>query len=374
MCSPENLCCQLDIRLKISLTFVSVALISFVILGTFAYRTSAELIQQISVRQLDALAESKKQDLLKVHESWENQLRLIRSRTQLGINLRDHVLSGKPEALNAITRTVRNATGAVKDVNSITIFDIEGRKLASSGNVASQLFEIPDEDVKYVGSYTDKKGALKVILSSMILLDEEAVGGIEMVIDASDLFDVTRNYTGLGDTGESMLVKAEDDNMVMVLNPLRHDPGGFFRKQDLALISPDIKAALEAREDTLTENIVDYRGVQVWAVTRFLPQLKWGLVVKVDAAEEEALADILKNTLIDIALALSAFAIIGGALIGLHLARPIHELVEVVRRVRDGDLSARADTRGDDEIAYLGENLNDFVIHLEQENIKSKDD
>ena len=374
MCSPENLCCQLDIRLKISLTFVSVALISFVILGTFAYRTSAELIQQISVRQLDALAESKKQDLLKVHESWENQLRLIRSRTQLGINLRDHVVSGKPEALNAITRTVRNATGAVKDVNSITIFDIEGRKLASSGNVASQLFEIPDEDVKYVGSYTDKKGALKIILSSMILLDEEAVGGIEMVIDASDLFDVTGNYTGLGDTGESMLVKAEDDNMVMVLNPLRHDPGGSFRKQDLALISPDIKAALEAREDTLTENIVDYRGVQVWAVTRFLPQLKWGLVVKVDAAEEEALADTLKNTLIDIALALSAFAIIGGALIGLHLARPIHELVEVVRRVRDGDLSARADTRGDDEIAYLGENLNDFVIHLEQENIKSKDD
>ena len=353
---------------------MSVALISFVILGTFAYRTSAELIQQISVRQLDALAESKKQDLLKVHESWENQLRLIRSRTQLGINLRDHVVSGKPEALNAITRTVRNATGAVKDVNSITIFDVEGRKLASSANVASQLFEIPDEDVKYVGSYTDKKGALKIILSSMILLDEEAVGGIEMVIDASDLFDVTGNYTGLGDTGESMLVKAEDDNMVMVLNPLRHDPGGSFRKQDLALISPDIKAALEAREDTLTENIVDYRGVQVWAVTRFLPQLKWGLVVKVDAAEEEALADILKNTLIDIALALSAFAIIGGALIGLHLARPIHELVEVVRRVRDGDLSARADTRGDDEIAYLGENLNDFVIHLEQENIKSKDD
>ena len=65
---------------------MSVALISFVILGTFAYRTSAELIQQISVRLLDALAESKKLELLKVNESWENQLRLIRSRSQLGIN------------------------------------------------------------------------------------------------------------------------------------------------------------------------------------------------------------------------------------------------------------------------------------------------
>ena len=132
------------------------ALVSLAILGAFAYRTSSELIQQISVRQLDALAESKKQDLLKVHESWENQLRLLRSRTQLGINIRDYVVSGEPRALQVMTRTVRNATRAVRDVSSITIFDLEGRKLVSSGEVASQRYELPDEDVKYVGSFTDQ--------------------------------------------------------------------------------------------------------------------------------------------------------------------------------------------------------------------------
>ncbi len=59
----------MDYRTKISLALVSVSLISMALLGTFAFKTSAELLQQISVRQLDALAESKKRDLLKVYES-----------------------------------------------------------------------------------------------------------------------------------------------------------------------------------------------------------------------------------------------------------------------------------------------------------------
>ena len=77
--------------------------------------------------------------------------------------------------------------------------------------------------------------------------------------------------------------------------------------------------------------------------------------------------------LLEVALALSAFAIISGVLISYHLTRRIHKLVDLVKRVQEGELTARADVRGDDEIAYLAGNLNDLVIHLENENIRSKD-
>ena len=51
------------------------SLVSMALLGTFAYFTSANLLQEISLRQLDALAESKKRDLTKVYESWEDKVK-----------------------------------------------------------------------------------------------------------------------------------------------------------------------------------------------------------------------------------------------------------------------------------------------------------
>ena len=73
----------MDIRTKLSLALVFVSLVSMALLGTFAYYTSATLLQEISLRQLDALSESKKRDLIKVYDSWEDNLRLVRDRSEL---------------------------------------------------------------------------------------------------------------------------------------------------------------------------------------------------------------------------------------------------------------------------------------------------
>lgn len=337
------------------------------LLGTFAYITSAGLLQEISLRQLDALAESKKRDLNKVYESWEDKLRLVRSREGLQMSIRDYVDNDSSEARHSIMRIINNVTVALTKIDKLIVYDVDGEEIASAGR--TKVTHPPHnftEDVDYVGTYLTEDG-LRVALIAGVEMDGSLVGGIEIIFDASDVIDVTSDYTGLGDTGEALVVMRDGDN-VYVLNPLRFSPEGSGGELVMEAASEDISRVF-GPSNSATEAIerTDYRGEQVWLATRFLEEPGWGLVVKVDVDEEEQRADVLQEALFDIAVALSAFAIIGGALLGFYLARPIHKLAVIVERMRHGESGLRAEVNGDDELAYLSESLNLFLDHLEDE-------
>jgi HAMP domain-containing protein len=337
------------------------------LLSTFAYYTSANLLQEISQRQLDALAESKRRDVTKVYESWTDKLRLVRSDTQLKASIRDYVDDEDPDALHSINRVIQAMTVAVLEIDRLIVFDLDGKVITAAGRSAVDYSNIPlGDDVQYIGTFLSPDG-LRVAMNTAVEVDGALIGGIEIIFNASDVIDVTSDYTGLGDTGETIVVDREDDR-VIVLNPLRHEVDGFSGVLDLEAASSDLSVVFSPPEGVALFEHTDYRGEEVWLATRFLEELGWGLVVKVDISEEEKRADGLREALIDISVALSAFAIIGGALLGFYLARPIQELAVVVDRVRHGESELRAEVNGDDEIAYLAESLNEFLDHLDTQN------
>jgi hypothetical protein len=363
-----------DIRTKLALALVFVSLLSMALLGTFAYQTSARLLQEISVRQLDALAESKKRDLVKVQEGWRDQLRLIRSRTDLRDNLQRYFVSQDEVALDRVREIIENAVTATDNLDRIDILDLDGNEVVGFGQVERpHQHEMPQDSqlIVYGGSYVTESGSLRVMFTSLLSIDGQGIGAIEVIFDGLDLYSVTGNYTGLGETGESVVVK-QDGESVLVLNPVRHDDEYKFRRLSNEQVSVPISRVLGGEDFVFNESVKDYRDVNVWAATRYLEDLQWGLIVKVDAAEEAKRADQLREAMIDIALALSAFAIIGGTLLGLYLARPIHDLALLVERVREGELTLRADISGDDEIAYLAESVNELLDHLQEDGMPTK--
>lgn len=256
----------------------------------------------------------------------------------------------------------------------MTVVNLAGQEVCDVGK--AQVFaeiELPmgDREIVYQGAYLSDQKGLLVVFTTSLVVDGDVVGGMEIVFDANDLDRVASNYTGLGETGEVIVVTRTKNDKVLVLNRLRHEsqlagPGEILVSQ----MSDPVSRVLAGESDIFIENAIDYRGERVWAATRYMAELGWGLVVKVDASEEGERANFLRDTMFDIALALSAFAIIGGTLLGFYLARPIHDLAVLVERMRHGELDLRASLEGDDEIAYLGESVNALLDHLQEAQVQ----
>ncbi|MFT5209211.1 MAG: hypothetical protein ACI9CE_000930 [Flavobacterium sp.] len=336
------------------------------LLGSFAYITSSELLREISLRQLDALAESKARDLLKVNEGWKNQVRLIHEGSGLSTLMRSNN-EDKDRAKQHLRLIGERSIEAVEALVQIKI--VEYGQVSSNFGIDYRFSDIilPStlDEIQYSGSFHDEAGVLYVVYTA--LLPGENPGHIEVVFNTVDVDSVTGNYTGLGETGEVMLVQLEKDETVTVLNSSR------FQEQSenevarfpLEDASDAVQRVVSGQSGIFDGGHKDYRGKTVWAATRFLSDLGWGLVVKIDSTEEGKRADFLFDALIDIAIALSAFAIIGGTLLGFYLARPIHELAVFVGRIRDGEEGLRADVKGDDEIAYLAGSINAMLEYFD---------
>lgn len=364
----------MDIRTKLVFTLVAVSLGGMFAVGAVAYTAASELLKQSSLRQLESLAEVKEDKLEDVLVGWQDRVNLIASRTQLRLSLREHDASGDPEPLARIQRILDDARQAVRTVERITVYDADGQRVVSTTSDPAadargggpQGIGAQMGPVYLKGIRIDEGGRPLAEFVAPLVLERERVGSIYVVLNADELLDVTRNYTGLGETGETLIVVREDSTgAAWIVNAVRH---GGTRPGPLTPTdrrSPSVLAS-EKREGVFSRGLVDYRGEPVWAAIRYLPEPDWGLVVKFDAAEERAAIVELRQRLTRLGLSLSAFAILLGTVLGLWFARPIHDLAEAADRIRSGDLEARAPEGAHDEVGLLARTFNEMADELER--------
>jgi HAMP domain-containing protein len=353
----------MNLRTKLALALVATSLASMAALGYFAYVSSAQLLSEISHRQLDALAESKKRDLTKVLDGWRENVRLIRSRTRLRQTLRAHASSPSDAQLADLDRIVSDVYGSSRSLRRLVLFGPDGGLVSAAGDsvAAPSTRELPDGTVHFSGIHVEGDGELGIEFQSSLLLDGERVGSLQVIFRADPIRAITNDFTGLGATGETYVVAVSPADHFLMLNSLRHDEGPELRRGALADAPASAAAAVVGQEAVLAGTPIDYRGEPVIAATRSLPGLGWGIVVKIDQAEESQRAQRLAKMLRDLGLSIGALAILGGTLLGFQLARPIRELAHIVDIARRGDIDLRAPERGDDEVAFLARSVNELL-------------
>ena len=196
------------------------------------------------------------------------------------------------------------------------------------------------------------------------ICDRQAVIGVVVLQMAnSELYALTRDYAGLGHTGE-MVVVTRRGNEVEIIAPTRHDPQAALRRR-VPLGAPQSRPLQEAASGKRGAGwAVDYRGQTVLAAWRYLPRLRWGIAVKMDAREALAPVAGLRNLALGLGVPAALAAVLAALVVARSLSAPIVELTRLSDRMSQGDLSASIVVRSADEIGRLAHSFNRMAAEL----------
>jgi PAS domain S-box-containing protein len=195
-----------------------------------------------------------------------------------------------------------------------------------------------------------------IFIVTPVMRDGRPIGTVALQLNLDRLTGITTDNTGLGMTGETVLAQAEPDGALYV-GPLNHVRDAAFHYHiPMPKVARPMQAALTGGHGSgLTR---DYAGIDIIAAWRYLPALRWGMVVKMDTDEAFAPAHALRRYTYG-ALALLLLISAGVALLfGRSLVLPIHALTQVTRRIAGGDLTRRAEPTGCDEYRELASSFN----------------
>ncbi len=233
-------------------------------------------------------------------------------------------------------------------------------ELAKVFERAKTLMETSMSDYKYYLP-SDEPAAF---IAAPVLNKGKLIGVIALQVDNDEIRSIVNDFTGLGETGETVVASIEDDQVVFVMHT-RHNPHAAFSKK-LFIESEEILSIHKAVKGEKGYGVsLDYRGKDVLAVWRYLPHLRWGLVVKIDTKEAFQSITSLRRWSFFIGVITVIGVILTAFLVSGSISNPIINLTKTTRRIAGGDITSKVDIKGSVEIGELGTSFNKMMEQLE---------
>ncbi|OGV61104.1 MAG: hypothetical protein A2X45_15040 [Lentisphaerae bacterium GWF2_50_93] len=207
----------------------------------------------------------------------------------------------------------------------------------------------------------DRPGML--VSAPVIDSGNKFIGAVVFEVDIELIYRMILDQTGLGNTGETLLVKKDNGN-VLYLTPLRFEPDAAFKKK--LRIGDEIGIpAQESLQGKAGAGIsTDYRGEKIVSAWRPIPAMGWGLVAKIDA--KEAFSDVVKLQQLAMTILLIV-ALLSGIMaysVAKSISDPIQKLSEGANIIGSGNLDFKVGTAHKDEIGQLSRAFDKMVFDL----------
>ena len=381
---------QGNIRSRLIAWFAIVGLVPLTLIAAMSYYLSYQTITRQTEEQLNSIAEDKAQQIEQYAAERQKGVAIF-ARQPVTINALNSFTSAfiiggvDSEQYNLLNDEYRSyladfAQGyGYDDLFLISKGGLIVFSTTSGEDLGSNLYSGIYKNTELAKVYVQSQTLLEVnfsdftyypptnepaaFIAAPVMKDDELIGAVALQVNNKDLYAAVNDFTGLGSTGEIQIGSKVGDKILFVI-PLRNDPYAAFRIS--TLIGSNTGLAIQQAIQGLSGGAIttDYRGQEVLASWRYLPGLRWAMVVKIDTEEAFAPITALRNAALLMG-GLSLLAVIIAAfLVANSIARPIINLTKVAQIVSGGDINAQAKVETNDEVGILAGTFNAMTAQL----------
>jgi PAS domain S-box-containing protein len=230
-------------------------------------------------------------------------------------------------------------------------------------NAHREAIALLDTQVTQAQAYAPSAGKTAIFIVAPMFGAGRVIGTLALQMDLDKLTAVTSDTTGLGKTGETVLAQLDGSEALLVGAMQRVPEAAYRYRIPLDKLPKPLYLALAGEHGKGISH--DYAGTQIIGAWRYLPALRWGMVVKMDASEAfEPLYRLQKLSLIALG-ALLLIACVVALLSGRTLVAPIRKMIIATERISGGDLSRRAPLVGCEEFQQLAVSFNTMAERLQ---------
>ena len=365
----------MTLKKRLILIIIAVATLPMIFVGTLGYYSAKMALQDLRMEELKSTTDLKAKKIEDFFLDQKNHIKIA----QLRPNIKKYAsllaqFSG--DTSSPAYETIRDELdGALKMYPSV--YDYANVLLANQkGKIVYVLNRYSDlEDINRTlpAIWYDafEKGKKSVSLSDVFRSRQQAgqvsayltapihdfdanfVGVMFLEIDMAAIFNLVQDATGMGETGETVIARKEDD-AALFLNPLRHDPDAALKRRVVFGQSHAIPIQEALKGKAGNGIFLDYRGKKVIAVWQYMPQLDWGMVAKIDVTEAFEPAAKLRDFVLILVIAVVILGIFIALIVAKSITDPLQRLQEGTAEIGRGKLDYKVGTDAKDEIGQLG--------------------
>lgn len=326
-----------------------IGLVPTLTVSAVAYITISNQLEKTTTDQLTSIAIKQEQKISSLLQRKQEEVTKLSNRFDFQVALAQYIASNREADKATIVSILEAKKIEVPDIQAITLANAQGKVLAST--LAQQngttTVALPTQGITIQEDTRD--GLNKLYVTTSVSVNKKDAATLAVVFRTDDIVAAIQDYTGLGETGETVITQNDAKGNAVSLFPLRFNT-------DAALKTK--LNSLNLQNNSTYGVATDYRKQRVLTSSRSIGFANWTIGTKID--EKEAFEPIaqLRNSLITIVIISSVIITVIALYLGRFIARPIVTVARIAQQIGRGDLSAHVDIHRSDEIGTLADSVN----------------